>query len=360
LAQGFRSSGVCAVGGAMQLFSAKLASRRSAPGTVALLLAAATVAACRLSLRSGAMEDAAAPAFAARGPGARSPSAGAGPAALAIAQGAGRGPALHPRGASAAASARPLGTAAVDALAEAAGVAASAGPSGVEMTVRAVLGLAVLYCIMSTNEYIYHRYFQHLGINKLDISRSARNISSLQTYRGDGHVEHHKETADDMSLTFNARILDTDPFRGTAFPWWATCAMTLSVLVPAYPLLSFLGWSAPAIVAVVVAALLAHALTWNALHPHMHGLPDVPLSHGAPSMVLAGYRDSALFQYLRENHEGHHRTEGAHGNYNVCCPLADQIVGTHVGRIPAAEAPAIVEEDRPLGVRVKELETVDA
>jgi len=210
-----------------------------------------------------------------------------------------------------------------------------------QVTTRTILGLGVVYSIMSINEYIYHRYFQHLGINKLSLARSMRNILSLPSYRGDGHVEHHKETLDDMSLTYKAgEPIEADPFRGTAFPWWATCAMTLSVLVPAYPILSLLGWSGPAITTVVGAVLLLHAMVWNTLHPNMHGLGDVPLSHGAPSFVLAGYRDSDVFQWLRTNHEGHHRAEGAHGNYNVCCPLVDQIVGTHVGEIPAEEASA--------------------
>jgi len=202
-------------------------------------------------------------------------------------------------------------------------------------------GLAAIYCIMSMNEYIYHRYFQHLGVNRLDSARAVRNALDLPTYKGDGHVEHHRETLDDMTLDLEhlrAPALDSDPFRGTAFPWWATGAMTLSVLVPAFPVLSLLGWSGGAIVAAVVAALLLHALVWNALHPNMHGLPDVPPTHGAPSFVLAHYRDSALFQWLRVNHEGHHRASGAHGNYNVCCPLVDQLVGTDVGEIPMREA----------------------
>merc|ERR1719414_1088344 len=122
-----------------------------------------------------------------------------------------------------------------------------------------------------------------------------------------------------MSLTYSREgVPDADPYRGTAFPWWATCGMTLSVIGS-------------------TTAVLLHALIWNALHPNMHGLPDVPLSHGPPSSLLLQYRDSALFQWLRTNHEGHHRIEGAQGNYNVCCPLVDVLAGTYVGTIPAAE-----------------------
>lgn len=212
---------------------------------------------------------------------------------------------------------------------------ASMEPSGLEFLARGVLGLAILYTAMSIDEYVYHRYFQHLGINKLDIARSLRETLNLQTYRGDGHVEHHRETLDDMSLTLRDTILDTDPFRGTAFPWWATTAMTTGVMIQCYPILTFLlGWPGPLAFFVVLSAVMTHALVWNALHPNMHGLPDVPASHGAPSFVLAGFRGSPLFGWLRMNHEGHHRTEGAHGNYNVCCPLTDQLVGTYVGEIP--------------------------
>ena len=61
----------------------------------------------------------------------------------------------------------------------------------------------------------------------------------------------------------------------------------------------------------------------------MHGLPVVPLSVGPPSEWLAGLRDSAYYRYLYQNHEGHH-VVGGKGNYNVCCPLTDHLVGTYV------------------------------
>jgi len=216
---------------------------------------------------------------------------------------------------------------------------ATAAALGVELG-ETVLGLVALYGIMSFNEYIYHRYFQHLGINKLDLARDVRNELNLGTYRGDGHVEHHRETLDDMTLDARPHPeLDADPFRGTAFPWWATCVMTLSVMTPAYPILSAIGWSGPVIVGTILVVMFLHATVWNSLHPHMHGLPDVTVSHGVPSL-LTDYRDSALFSWLRKNHEGHHRAEGAHGNYNVCCPGMDQLVGTYVGEIPPQEVAA--------------------
>ena len=61
----------------------------------------------------------------------------------------------------------------------------------------------------------------------------------------------------------------------------------------------------------------------------MHGLPTVPFSKGPPSEWLAGFRNSAYFKFLYQNHEGHH-VLGGQGNYNVCCPLTDHLVGTYV------------------------------
>ncbi|CAE7215086.1 DEK1 [Symbiodinium natans] len=208
---------------------------------------------------------------------------------------------------------------------------------------QAISGLAALYAIMSFAEYVYHRYFQHLGLNKVDAVRAVRSTFNLSTFRGDGHVEHHRETIDDdMSLDVEHGrdpILDMDPWRGTCFPWDGSLKMSAGVMLMAYPTLSFLGWSGYVIVPVVLSAMLLHALVWNALHPNMHGLEDVPLEVGAPSWVLAGLRDSALFKYLRVNHEGHHRANGAHGNYNVCCPGVDQVVGTTVDCVTGAPLP---------------------
>ncbi|CAE7888656.1 CPK10 [Symbiodinium sp. KB8] len=182
----------------------------------------------------------------------------------------------------------------------------SMGPLGVAG--QAVAGLAALYIIMSFCEYVYHRYFQHLGLNKVDAVRAVRSTLNLSTFRGDGHVEHHRETVEeDMSLTIEPGrdpILDMDPWRGTCFPWDGFAKMSAGVMLLAYPTLTLLGWSGFVIVPVVMTAMILHALVWNALHPNMHGLEDVPVEVGAPSWVLAGLRDSAVFNYLRTNHEG--------------------------------------------------------
>lgn len=64
--------------------------------------------------------------------------------------------------------------------------------SGVASTVAAI---PLMYSLMSANEYVTHRYYQHTDFNKLSLLRRLG-----VKVRGGGHVEHHAETLDDMTL----------------------------------------------------------------------------------------------------------------------------------------------------------------
>ena len=64
-----------------------------------------------------------------------------------------------------------------------------------------------MYALMSLNEYMTHRYFQHLEFNRPDSLLWLKSIVAKVSgdppppkLSGDGHVEHHAETYDDMSL----------------------------------------------------------------------------------------------------------------------------------------------------------------
>ncbi|CAE8736340.1 unnamed protein product [Polarella glacialis] len=92
--------------------------------------------------------------------------------------------------------------------------------------------------------------------------------------------------------------------------------------------------------AALVAGLSLHAMVWQTLHPAMHLLPDPPITYGFPGWSLAALRQSRYFRFLYANHEGHHRVPGAHGNYNVCFPLADHLFGTYRGYVPPKMAVA--------------------
>jgi len=189
-----------------------------------------------------------------------------------------------------------------------------------------------MYSLMSFNEYITHRFYQHNEITKLPLLKSLK-------LGGGGHIEHHAETYDDMSLKVDDRWkrtpasikLDSDKYRGTAFTWQVTGLMFLQLVVTCVPTLKLLLNISPltAIFAMIVPSLALHTLIWNALHPHMHGLPDIPLMEGPPAKWLAYLRSTAFFKFLYQNHEGHHVLGGLK-NYNVCCPGFDHVLGSYV------------------------------
>lgn len=220
-------------------------------------------------------------------------------------------------------------------------------------TFSKVAALPTLYALMSANEYVTHRWYQHEEFNKDHaLQRLCQRVAfwlrgrplvkadgrnNLIKIFGGGHVEHHAETYDDMSLkkdprwrqTKAAASLDSDRFRGTAFTWEVTKLMTFQMLPSTLPVFALLGFNLLQTFAILLPGMLLHALVWNMLHPPMHGLPDVPFSVGAPSNWLAFLRNTFYFRYIYENHQGHH-VLGGQCNYNVCCPMMDHILGTHV------------------------------
>eukprot|EP00322_Chrysochromulina_rotalis_P028445 CAMPEP_0115867880 /NCGR_PEP_ID=MMETSP0287-20121206/20996_1 /TAXON_ID=412157 /ORGANISM="Chrysochromulina rotalis, Strain UIO044" /LENGTH=317 /DNA_ID=CAMNT_0003322499 /DNA_START=25 /DNA_END=978 /DNA_ORIENTATION=+ len=219
-------------------------------------------------------------------------------------------------------------------------------------TFAKVAALPTLYALMSGNEYVTHRWYQHEEFNRDHaFQRFCQRVAfwlkgrpimkdgrrNLIKIFGGGHVEHHAETYDDMSLKKDSRwrktpaaaSLDSDRFRGTAFTWQVTGLMTIQMLPSTLPAFALLGFSLKATLAILLPGMLVHALVWNMLHPPMHGLPDVPISYGAPGTWLSGLRNTAYFKYIYENHQGHH-VLGGQCNYNVCCPGMDHVLGTYV------------------------------
>jgi hypothetical protein len=205
---------------------------------------------------------------------------------------------------------------------------------GLPPQVAAGLAAPVMYGLMSINEYMTHRWYQHAEISKVGWWKSL----GMPKVKGGGHVEHHAETLDDMTLKTDAKwrespaakSLDDDVYRGTAFTWLTSGIMTIQMCISVIPIYTLLlGFSLSTTFALLFPSMMIHALIWNALHPNMHGLPDMPISGGAPASWMAGLRNSKFFKFLYQNHEGHH-VLGGQGNYNVCCPGTDHLVGTYI------------------------------
>jgi len=217
---------------------------------------------------------------------------------------------------------------------------------------KVLISIPTLYSLMSVNEYVTHRWYQHEEFNRnhafnkffqraLHLLRKRPLLledgrNNIVKIKGGGHVEHHAETYDDMSLkkdnrwmqTPAAKSLNADKFRGTAFTWFVTFLMTVQMLPTTLPVFALMGFSLLETFAVLLPGILVHALVWNMLHPPMHGLPTVPGTFGAPSSWLASLRNTPYFKYIYENHQGHH-VLGGQVNYNVCCPLTDHLLGTY-------------------------------
>ena len=282
--------------------------------------------------------------------------------------------------------------------------------------VAAVAAAPIMYGLMSINEYMTHRWYQHAEISKVGWWKALR----MPKVKGGGHVEHHAETLDDMvstsfcesgscvlacsldrkgrpcdsamarplfmmqddafanpSFSFvasndipdtihyylqtlkmdekwkntpAAKSLDSDAYRGTGFTWMTSFIMMIQMCISVIPIYTMgLGFTLSSTFAMLLPAMFLHALVWNALHPNMHGLPDMPAREGAPSSWMAGLRDSAYFKYLYQNHEGHH-VAGGQANYNVCCPGTDHLLGTYMSQAqwrPRQEA-SIAKMNKPV------------
>ena len=131
---------------------------------------------------------------------------------------------------------------------------------------------AVMYSLMSINEYITHRFYQH-GDQKFDSKYlGGKNI----------HIEHHAETLDDMSLKTDstwlaspaAKKLEGNPYRGTAFTYKVVRLMFLQMLPTSLPVLYLMGFSPLSSLMLILSGLFLHTSAWNALHPPMHYLPS--------------------------------------------------------------------------------------
>ena len=228
-------------------------------------------------------------------------------------------------------------------------------------TIRQLAAAPALYALMSINEYFTHKYYQHAEFNTSPwFQWLARTFvygplgKKVPKTRGGGHVEHHAETLDDMTLktdakwrsTKVAKSLDDDLYRGTAFTWTVTGIMTFQMLWTTIPTFWLMGYKLKHTLMALAPAMLLHAAVWNALHPNMHSLPDIPIGEGVPSKWMAWARSTRFFKFLYV-HEGPHprgttrsshhvpdsaqaTTDRGKGNYNVCCPLTDHFVGTFV------------------------------
>mmetsp|Transcript_99847 Transcript_99847/g.316986 ORF Transcript_99847/g.316986 Transcript_99847/m.316986 type:complete len:316 (+) Transcript_99847:71-1018(+) len=212
----------------------------------------------------------------------------------------------------------------------AAGAAPVAASLASGLAWSAVSGAAVLYIVISFTEYAYHRYVQHLDLNRLGVYQFGRQVLGAPTLVGDFHMLHHRETLDDMSIEPLSKdaFPDATVHRGTSATWLSFFKMAFIVMLQACIPLTALGWSLPAAAVAVLSSTLLHLRAYNSLHPQLHGLPNVTLAEGPPSFPPGSFYESGYARWLRQYHVVHHRSRASR-NFNVCCPLVDHLLGTH-------------------------------
>ncbi len=196
--------------------------------------------------------------------------------------------------------------------------------------------IPIMYCIASANEHLVHRLYMHRALSSTPIYKWIRsNANEWQQTKmdGDGHIEHHADTYDcDMSLKTNdplwmnsttARVLNADPWRGSAIHWDNILTIFVLFMLTSCPILSIVGMSLVESTMTVVATVLYFCCAFNSLHPYIHGLQDVPHTHGPPTIPLL----RNLIKPLAKNHVVHHQT-GGRIYYNLIFPGFDYIAGT--------------------------------
>ena len=58
--------------------------------------------------------------------------------------------------------------------------------------VNTLAGFPLMYVLMSANEYVTHRYYQHNEVGKLEIYQTLRKMDKIPKLDGGGHIEHRK------------------------------------------------------------------------------------------------------------------------------------------------------------------------
>ena len=98
-------------------------------------------------------------------------------------------------------------------------VAMAGAETAVAVATRWALAVPTMYAVVSFNEYVTHRWFQHAEFNKTDWMKAlwckVTGAEVAPKCDGGGHIEHHAETLDDMSLKTDPKWLKSEPATGT-------------------------------------------------------------------------------------------------------------------------------------------------
>lgn len=166
-----------------------------------------------------------------------------------------------------------------------------------------IIGIVSIILLGSLYEYIAHRFIMH-------------NISN---FVGKAHIEHHKETNDDMSLQYTSSFLDKiDKERNLIIRYEMNIQFFIFLLVFGLLIWRFLigtNYYVPIIVAFLITCYVG--LIWNSIHPQMHGREPYNGESGFPGIIPRKF-----LGFFEKHHMKHHKSKGTK-NFNITLPLVD-------------------------------------
>ena len=172
-----------------------------------------------------------------------------------------------------------------------------------EWGIEIVASVVISYVLISTVEYIFHRFVMHQGFWEPVYVIAPPLGNLLYDHRKLHHETYYQEfnhEPDPHGREVNQRLA----------PWHTVMGALFSL--PYILLTLWLISPVPAIIFFMLAA--AHNILWNTIHPEMHN-PRYPF-----------WTKWAPYKLLARRHYLHHKHTLT--NYNIVCPFMDYVVGT--------------------------------
>lgn len=184
----------------------------------------------------------------------------------------------------------------------------------------------LLYITISFFEWSIHYYYMHQN-NK--IGKYLYNITKS------AHIEHHKQTNLDQNNNGNEKELVFQLFQ----PNIIFIILLLMIifygiwhLIPEFKKII----SIKNLLLIVFISMFIYIWSWNSLHTKYHSR-KVSLKNQQKYNLIPFFNpdtNSRIYKYLFSYHTLHHLNKGKYkGNYNILCPLFDNIFNTYKSKV---------------------------
>jgi hypothetical protein len=180
------------------------------------------------------------------------------------------------------------------------------------------LFLAVLYLLISFEEFFVHKYVMHNVINLPFVNEV-----------GERHIKHHIATNKDFSIKNN----ETENICFDYISSFVIFFVTVSIMYLLFHKIVSLSIIFVSVLIIITIALII----WNTLHSYIHYFEVNEVCkntiYGIPSKYIN--EENFYVKWSLDNHRAHHYFKHEEkGNWNVVFPGADYIMGTH-NKMPA-------------------------